>query len=441
MAAHYADHVARSRDVCLTDILPTKCDRTSTDCSAGFAFPAAVPDFALRARAGCHVDPARIRLVAVTIDATTESSDLYPVTRLAAVREATAAAGLDALLLTPRPRSALCDRLRRAAAGAAHLPGAARRGRAVPVVPRLELPAAEHSPGAAARHRVRPLGRDRRPLRARRRAAGAGPRPVGAGRPHVGDAGRCAFRDALPGAEQALAGTVLRELRMRKSPGRGRGAARGRRGDRRACTPRCRDFLRAGPHRARGRPRHRRGDPRRRARHGRLRHRRLRPQRRQPAPRAVRPGHPGRASPSSSTSAARCPSGYCSDSTRIYCVGEPPADFAAYYEVLQRAQEAACAAVRPGVTARVGRRGRPRDDRRRRLRRVLHPPHRPRHRPGDARGALHRRGQHRAARAGHGLLRRAGHLPAGPARRPHRGHRRVHRDGGERLNTTDRATS
>jgi Xaa-Pro aminopeptidase len=45
------------------------------------------------------------------------------------------------------------------------------------------------------------------------------------------------------------------------------------------------------------------------------------------------------------------PSGYCSDCTRMYAIGEPPADFAAYYQVLQAAQDAACAAVRPGVPA------------------------------------------------------------------------------------------
>jgi Xaa-Pro aminopeptidase len=45
------------------------------------------------------------------------------------------------------------------------------------------------------------------------------------------------------------------------------------------------------------------------------------------------------------------PSGYCSDSTRTYALGEPPAEFSAYYKVLYDAQEAACAAVRPGVTA------------------------------------------------------------------------------------------
>jgi Xaa-Pro aminopeptidase len=43
--------------------------------------------------------------------------------------------------------------------------------------------------------------------------------------------------------------------------------------------------------------------------------------------------------------------GYCSDSTRTYAVGEPPADFRAYYDVLYEAQRASVASVRPGVTA------------------------------------------------------------------------------------------
>jgi Xaa-Pro aminopeptidase len=44
-------------------------------------------------------------------------------------------------------------------------------------------------------------------------------------------------------------------------------------------------------------------------------------------------------------------SGYCSDCTRTYIAGgHPPAEFAAYYDVLRQAQEAACDAVRPGVT-------------------------------------------------------------------------------------------
>jgi Xaa-Pro aminopeptidase len=45
------------------------------------------------------------------------------------------------------------------------------------------------------------------------------------------------------------------------------------------------------------------------------------------------------------------PSGYCSDCTRVYAIGNPPAEFTAYYQVLRDAQEAACAAVRPGVSA------------------------------------------------------------------------------------------
>jgi len=44
--------------------------------------------------------------------------------------------------------------------------------------------------------------------------------------------------------------------------------------------------------------------------------------------------------------------GYYSDSTRTYCVGgEPTADVAEVYAVLQQAQRAAVAAVRPGVSA------------------------------------------------------------------------------------------
>jgi len=45
------------------------------------------------------------------------------------------------------------------------------------------------------------------------------------------------------------------------------------------------------------------------------------------------------------------PDGYCSDSTRTYCVGPPPADFADAYRVLQSAQAQAVAHVAPGVAA------------------------------------------------------------------------------------------
>ncbi|MFC4032019.1 M24 family metallopeptidase [Streptomyces polygonati] len=45
------------------------------------------------------------------------------------------------------------------------------------------------------------------------------------------------------------------------------------------------------------------------------------------------------------------PEGYCSDSTRTYAVGEPPAAFRELYEVLLRAQTAQTEAIRPGITA------------------------------------------------------------------------------------------
>lgn len=44
------------------------------------------------------------------------------------------------------------------------------------------------------------------------------------------------------------------------------------------------------------------------------------------------------------------PDGYCSDSTRTYCIGQAPSEFNDYYAVLHAAQRAAVAHVRPGVT-------------------------------------------------------------------------------------------
>lgn len=46
----------------------------------------------------------------------------------------------------------------------------------------------------------------------------------------------------------------------------------------------------------------------------------------------------------------RMPDGYCSDSTRMYAVGEPSPQALAEFEVLRLAQAAAVEAVRPGVT-------------------------------------------------------------------------------------------
>jgi Xaa-Pro aminopeptidase len=44
------------------------------------------------------------------------------------------------------------------------------------------------------------------------------------------------------------------------------------------------------------------------------------------------------------------PSGYCSDSTRTYCMGEPPAEYVEAYAILQQAQAAATSFATVGVT-------------------------------------------------------------------------------------------
>ncbi|MGZ4609014.1 MAG: M24 family metallopeptidase [Actinomycetes bacterium] len=43
--------------------------------------------------------------------------------------------------------------------------------------------------------------------------------------------------------------------------------------------------------------------------------------------------------------------GYCSDCTRMYTLGQPPSEFVDYFRVLHAAQLAACAQAHPGVTA------------------------------------------------------------------------------------------
>jgi Xaa-Pro aminopeptidase len=44
------------------------------------------------------------------------------------------------------------------------------------------------------------------------------------------------------------------------------------------------------------------------------------------------------------------PDGYCSDETRTYFIGQPPAEYLEAYAALQDAQQRACDAVRPGVS-------------------------------------------------------------------------------------------
>ncbi|MEU8256860.1 Xaa-Pro peptidase family protein [Micromonospora inaquosa] len=274
--------------------------------------------------------------------------ELYPPDRLIAAQRATAAAGLDALLLTPG------SDLRYLTGYDAHagerltclvLPA---EGEATLVVPRLERPAAEASPAPATGVRIvdHVDGTDPYPL-----VVAALDGPVAA----VGLADRMwaeqvlGLRAALPEAAQHLAGEVLRELRIRKSPAEIAALAE-------AGAAIDEVHLRMGEW--------------------------LRPGRTETevatdiaaAIRAA--GHvtvdfvivaagPNGASPHHGTSdrpigvgepvvvdiGGTMASGYRSDCTRTYLAGGPaPADFLDYYAVLRDAQRAAVAAVRPGVT-------------------------------------------------------------------------------------------
>ena len=184
--------------------------------------------------------------------------------RLARAQKAAAEAGMDALLISPGAdlryltgyEALPLERLT-----CLVLPAS---GDPLMVVPALEKPAAEASPLGGLGLEIVPLGRDRRPLRAGRLAAAGGAADRRPGQPHVGREGP-GFRRVLPGAEQALAGQVLGDLRMRKTAAeveslRAAGAAID------AVHRRVAGVAASRAHRARGRQGHRRRDPGRRAR-------------------------------------------------------------------------------------------------------------------------------------------------------------------------------
>jgi Xaa-Pro aminopeptidase len=274
------------------------------------------------------------------------TKELYPPERLALVRQATADAGLGAVLLTPGPDlryvtgydAHQLERLTCLVVPAASDPFL--------VVPRLELPAAQASPAGGLGVEMVAWDETEDPYAL---VAGRLPRDLA----RVGVADRMwammvlRFRDALPGAEQEPAGQVLRGLRMRKSAAeiealREAGAAIDRVHQ---IVPK---LLRPG--------------------------RTEREVGKDIAEAIVAEGHvtvdfvivgsgPNGASPHHELSdrviergdpvvvdiGGTMPSGYCSDETRTYAVGSAPADFLAYYQVLREAQRAACEAVRPGV--------------------------------------------------------------------------------------------
>lgn len=266
--------------------------------------------------------------------------------RMARATALAAAAGIDALLVSPGPdlryltgydalplERLTCLVLR---------PG----GDPVLVVPALEQPAAAASPAGSMGVDFATWGETEDPY-ALVASILPGARKVAVDN-HMWAEKLLRLRAAMPDCDQKLAGDVLRELRMRKSPAevealREAGAAIDR------VHARVPQWLRAGRTerevgadiaeaiRAEG---HARVDfvivgsgPNGASPHHEL------------SDRVIEAGDPVVVDIGGTTSA-----GYCSDSTRMYAVGEPPADFLAYYGVLERAQAASVAHVRPGVT-------------------------------------------------------------------------------------------
>jgi Xaa-Pro aminopeptidase len=267
--------------------------------------------------------------------------------RLTRARAATAAAGLDALLITP-------------GAGLRYLTGYDAKplerltclvlpagGTASLVVPALEEPAAVASGAGKLALEILPWQETDDAV-----ALAAGLLP-GAARVGLDDQMWAEkvlrFRAAMPGAEQVAAGAVLSELRMRKSAAevealREAGAAIDR------VHARVGEWLRAG---------------RTEAEVGRDIAAAILAEGHVTADFVIVASGPNSASPHHETSdrviAAGDPvvvdiggtteAGYCSDSTRTYAVGDPGDEYRAAYDALQAAQAAAVAHVRPGVTA------------------------------------------------------------------------------------------
>jgi Xaa-Pro aminopeptidase len=276
------------------------------------------------------------------------SEELYPASRLADAAAAAGKAGLDALLLTPGPDlryvvgydAHALERLTCLAVPADGDPFLA--------VPRLELPAAQASPAGRLGLELVPWDETDDPYALVAKRLGRPPAAVGLS-DRMWALMVLRFRAALPQARQELASAALGPLRVRKSPAEVAALrAAGQAIDRvHAQVP---GWLLAGRTEAQVAA--------------------------DIAEAILAEGHsqvdftivasgPNAASPHHTASdrilragdavvvdiGGTMPSGYCSDCTRTYAIGEPPADFAAYYQVLKDAQDAACAAVRPGVSA------------------------------------------------------------------------------------------
>ena len=268
--------------------------------------------------------------------------------RLSQTRAAVADAGLDALLVTPGPDLRWLtgyDALPLERLTALVLPA---DGEPFLLAPGLEVPSVEASAVPSLGIEVLGWGETEDPYaKIAARLPGTPGRVALANRMWAEQVLR--FRAALPGAEQTLASDVLADLRMRKTPDEVDALRRaGQAIDR--VHARMAEFLRPG--------------------------RTEREAGREIAAAILEEGHstvdfvivgsgPNGASPHHEVGdrvlesgdvvvidiGGTTPEGYCSDCTRMYTLGEPPAPFADYFRVLHEAQLAACEHARPGVTA------------------------------------------------------------------------------------------
>jgi Xaa-Pro aminopeptidase len=271
---------------------------------------------------------------------------LYPADRLGLAATAASAAGIGALLLTPGPDLRYLTGYDALATERLTCLAVPADGPAFLVAPRFELRSVQASPAGGLGVDIVGWDETDDPYQL---VAGRLGKPESVGlTDQMWAMMVLRFRDALPGTRQRLASAALRGLRIRKTAAevaalRAAGAAIDR------VHRRVPEWLRpgrtereaaadiAGAIVAEG---HARADF---VIVG-------------SGPNAARPHH----EPSDRVLAAgdavvvdiggTMPSGYCSDCTRTYVIGAPPPDFAAYYQVLRDAQEAACAAVRPGIT-------------------------------------------------------------------------------------------
>ncbi len=267
--------------------------------------------------------------------------------RVSHAQKAAAGAGVDALLVTPGPDLRWLtgyDALPLERLTCLVLPA---DGPAFMLAPGLEVPAVLASPVRDLDVEVVGWGETDDPYAVIAARLGSPARVALANRMWAEQVLR--MRAALPGAQQTLASGVIGELRMRKSPEEVDALRRaGQAIDR--VHARMAEFLRPGrTEREAGReiataildeghatvdfvivgsgpngasPHHEVGD------------------------RVLQAGDPVVVDIGGST-----PEGYCSDCTRMYTLGAPPAEFSEYFAVLHEAQLAACAQAGPGVTA------------------------------------------------------------------------------------------